>query len=115
MANFNTAKEWVDLSNLLESLKRSFTNFPESLVPRKKDLAKRLSQCLTPELVMIHRQTLEVYEEVFKRELYLFDRVHGTTCLEDDEDGNAVVSRKPLLAVFGEDMGLFISNLYNFY
>ena len=40
-------------------------------MPKKKDLAKRLSQCLTPELQMIHKQTLEIYTEVFKRELDL--------------------------------------------
>ena len=69
MQQFTTATEWVDLSNLLERLKRSFTQNPDSITPNKKDLAKRLSQCLTPELSMIHKQTLDVYEEVFKSEI----------------------------------------------
>lgn len=69
MQQFTTATEWVDLSNLLERLKRSFTQNTDCMTPNKKDLAKRLSQCLTPELSMIHKQTLDVYEEVFKSEI----------------------------------------------
>ena len=69
MQQFTTATEWVDLSNLLERLKRSFVQNPDTMTPNKKDLAKRLSQCLTPELSMIHKQTLDVYEEVFKSEI----------------------------------------------
>ena len=66
---FTTASEWADLSNLLERLRKSFATYPDAPVPNKKELAKRLSQCLTPELIMVHKQTLAVYEEVFKREL----------------------------------------------
>ena len=69
MQRFTTASEWVDLSNLLERLRKSFDNYKDSPVPNKKELAKRLSQCLTPELIMVHKQTLVVYREVFKREL----------------------------------------------
>ena len=65
---FTMATEWADLSNLLERLKKSFKANEKSLVPMKKELAKRLSQCLTPELSMIHGQALDVYKEVFKRE-----------------------------------------------
>ena len=69
LQRFTTATEWADLSNLLERLKKSIANYPDSRVPKKKELAKRLSQCLTPELQMIHMQTLDIYVEVFKREL----------------------------------------------
>ena len=69
LQRFTTASEWVDLSNLLERLRKSFDNYKDSPVPNKKELAKRLSQCLTPELIMVHKQTLVVYREVFKREL----------------------------------------------
>lgn len=40
---FTTAKEWADLSNLLEQLKKSFEKYPKKAVPKKKELAKRLS------------------------------------------------------------------------
>ena len=31
----------------------------------KKDLAKRLAQCLNPDLAVIHQLTLEVYGMIF--------------------------------------------------
>ena len=55
LQRFTTASEWVDLSNLLERLRKSFDNYKDSPVPNKKELAKRLSQCLTPELIMVHK------------------------------------------------------------
>ena len=69
LQRFPTATEWVDLSNLLERLKRAFKDNPRCKTPNKKDLAKRLSQCLTPKLSMIHTLALEIYTEVFKREV----------------------------------------------
>jgi len=38
-------------------------------VPNKKDLAKRLAQCLNPDLNVIHSLTLDVYSVIFRREL----------------------------------------------
>ena len=40
---FTTASEWVDLSNLLERLKKTIKEYPKSSIPVKKELAKRLS------------------------------------------------------------------------
>jgi hypothetical protein len=43
LQRFATATEWVDLSNLLERLKRTIQVHPNVRIPKKKDLAKRLS------------------------------------------------------------------------
>lgn len=73
LANVNTlferAREWADLSNCLSKVKKVIENNPQLSVPSKKDLAKRLQQCLNPDLAVIHQLTLEVYECIFKREL----------------------------------------------
>ena len=42
LQRFAAVTEWVDISNLLEKLKKAFSKFPDSLTPNKKDLAKRL-------------------------------------------------------------------------
>lgn len=65
-------------------------------IPNKKDLAKRLAQCLNPDLNVIHQLTLELYECIFHRELSLMDQ-------ESD------------MQMWGPDLGLFYSGLFNFY
>ena len=72
-------------------------------VENKKELAKRLAQCLNPNVDQTHEQALRVYILVFDVELALHDAATGST---PDE-------KTP--AVFGPDMGLFISTLFNFY
>ena len=67
--SFETAKEWADLSNCLQKLKKSIEGNPQLHVPLKKDLAKRLAQCLNPDLNVIHLLTIEVYQVIFAREL----------------------------------------------
>ena len=93
--------------------------YPESLTPQKKELAKRLSQCLTPELYMIHQQALDVYVEVFKRELEVLhaQRATNSAYQSDSFKDPATEASAPdnTTVIFGSDMGLFISNLYNFY
>ena len=66
---FETAKEWADLSNCLQRLKKAVEANPGMHVPLKKDLAKRLAQCLNPDLNVIHLLTIEVYAAIFAREL----------------------------------------------
>ena len=91
---------------------------------------------------MIHKQTLDVYQEVFKSEIvsfplpvfvklmrclalfqanyeksYYASSGHSQSDSINDQDGaiedDSQESNRT--AVFGEDMGLFISQLYNFY
>ena len=69
ISSFEKAREWADLSNCLQRVKKTFDQFQNLPVPLKKDLAKRLAQCLNPELTVIHQLTLEVYDLVFTREL----------------------------------------------
>lgn len=69
LGSFERAREWADLSNCLQRIKKTFVEHPELPVPLKKDLAKRLAQCLNPDLNVIHSLTLEVYNLVFEREL----------------------------------------------
>ena len=66
---FERAREWADLSNCLQKLKKAIDQNPKLHVPLKKDLAKRLAQCLNPDLNVIHLLTIEVYAHIFAREL----------------------------------------------
>ena len=43
MATFERAREWADLSNSLQKLKRAIDGYPNEPVPVKKELAKRLA------------------------------------------------------------------------
>ena len=43
----------------------------------KKELAKRLAQCLNPDLNVIHSQTIEVYQHIFERERVSCARRHS--------------------------------------
>ena len=54
LATFERAREWADLSNSLQKLKRAIDGYPNEPVPVKKELAKRLAQCLNPDLNVIH-------------------------------------------------------------
>lgn len=69
LSAFERAREWADLSNCLQKVKKTFMDHPNLPVPQKKELAKRLAQCLNPDLNVIHQLTLEVYDFVFEREL----------------------------------------------
>lgn len=66
---FERAREWADLSNCLQKVKKVIDSNPGLPVPNKKDLAKRLAQCLNPDLNVIHQLTLEVYAWIFAREI----------------------------------------------
>ena len=69
-------------------------------IPRQRDLAKRLAQCLNPEISVIHQLTLEIYGEVLKREIQLVNII--------DPKGINKYERKSSIA-------LFFSGLFNFY
>lgn len=80
----------------MQKLKRAIDGYPNEPVPVKKELAKRLAQCLNPDLNVIHSQTIEVYQHIFARETSLMER--AGTAFE-----------------WGGDLGLFYSGLFNFY
>jgi hypothetical protein len=96
LATFERAREWADLSNSLQKLKRVIDQYPNEPVPVKKELSKRLAQCLNPDLNVIHQQTIEVYQHIFMRETDLLTRANKTF-------------------EWGADLGLFYSGLFNFY
>jgi hypothetical protein len=58
-----------------------------------------LAQCLNPEINVIHQLTLEVYKEVFEREILL---------MKKEENPDNPYERKSSVA-------LFFSGLFNFY
>jgi hypothetical protein len=66
---FDKAREWADLSNSLIKIVNIINKNPGLPVPNKKELAKRLTQCLNPDLSVIHSQTLEVFVVIFAREI----------------------------------------------
>lgn len=43
LATFERAREWADLSNSLQKLKRAIDGYPNEPIPVKKELAKRLA------------------------------------------------------------------------
>lgn len=57
------------------------------------------AQCLNPEINVIHQLTLEVYKEVFEREIML---------MKQEGNSDNVYERKSSVA-------LFFSGLFNFY
>lgn len=87
LGSFERAREWADLSNCLQRNKKTFAEHPDLPVPLKKDLAKRLAQCLNPDLNVIHSLTLEVYNLVFERELV---SVRQTSSIFPFPDSNAL-------------------------
>ena len=64
--SFEKAKEWADLSNCLSKLKKAFEKYPGP-IPETKNLARRLSQCLSPDFAVIHKNALEIYRLIFDR------------------------------------------------
>ena len=65
---FEEAREWADLSKCLNKIKQAIEKHPMQHVPLKQVLAKRLAQCLNPDLGVIHIITIEVYSAIFLRE-----------------------------------------------
>jgi|APSaa5957512535_1039671.scaffolds.fasta_scaffold408316_2 hypothetical protein len=72
--SFERAREWADLSNCLQKVKKMIEQYKGLKIPRQRDLAKRLAQCLNPEINVIHQLTLEIYKEVFEREIELMNK-----------------------------------------
>jgi len=45
--SFERAKEWADLSNCLQKVKKQFEQHSNTEIPLKKDLAKRLGKVIS--------------------------------------------------------------------
>jgi len=95
IALFERAREWADLSNCLQKVKKDITSYAKLHIPCKKELSKRLAQCLNPDLNVIHSLTLDVYSLVFQTEIAL---------LEAEGDKADIA--------WGSDLGLFYSGLF---
>ncbi|CDW85800.1 n-terminal domain-containing protein [Stylonychia lemnae] len=100
--SFERAKEWADLSNCLQKVKKQFDQNQNTEIPMKKDLAKRLAQCLNPDLAVIHQLTLEVYGMIFQRQIELLKQKANEGPNKQDLE-------------WGSDLGLFYSGLFNFF
>ena len=70
--SFERAREWADLNNCLQKLRKCLDkNDKENQyeIQDKASLAKRLAQCLSPDFNVIHKTTLEIYKMIFDSEL----------------------------------------------
>lgn len=100
--SFERAKEWADLSNCLAKVRQIIEKYGGAPVPHQRQLAKRLAQCLNPDINVIHQLTIDVYAEVFAREVELLNKdlkKQGKTKNYERESSIA----------------LFFSGLFNFY
>ena len=62
--SFEKAREWADLNNCLQKLKRLLeknNRAEQHDIKDKANLAKKLAQCLSPDFNVIHKTTLEIY------------------------------------------------------
>lgn len=64
-------------------------------------LAKKLAQCLRPDLTAIHSLTLDVYADIFEREIAIIQEERA--------------SRGPEKYKYNSQLALFFSGLFNFY
>lgn len=68
MENFEKLKEWTDLANWLQNCARYIEGNPTKFIPKRKALAKRLSQCLHESYpIGIHKTTLNIYQTIFEQ------------------------------------------------
>lgn len=75
LENFEKIKEWTDLGNWLQKIAKSLESYPTQFIPKKKQLAKRLSQCLIDKLpIGIYKTTLSIY-------FLIFDNLKGNRLL----------------------------------
>ncbi len=95
LLKFNNAKEWSDLIQILKNLKENLVKYSSSNMGNLTDkitLAKRLAQCLNPNLPAgVHETCLDVYS-------MLYDNI-----------------KKNNNNILGEDLGLYSSGLFPFF
>ena len=64
---FEKVREWADYSQWLNKIAKVLEDYPSPQIPEKLTLAKRLAQCLNPNLPpAIHTSTIQVYNSIFK-------------------------------------------------
>jgi hypothetical protein len=109
--SFEKAREWADLNNCLQKLKRMLEKNDKAEkydIQDKANLAKRLAQCLSPDFNVIHKTTLEIYKMIFQSELEKRKLEQEEIKLEEGEEPDEH-------AYFGEGLGVFLSGLFGFY
>lgn len=99
---FQNVREWTDLKNGLANLKHILLKYKayNIPIPKQKNIAKRLSQCLKEDYQEIHELALEVYDIIFDWELQLMKI--------DQSSPNAWQKRDSSIA-------LYFSGLFSFY
>ncbi|CAI2382310.1 unnamed protein product [Moneuplotes crassus] len=105
--SFERAREWADLNNCLQKLKRILEkNDAESKheIEDIPSLAKRLAQCLSPDFNVIHKTTLEIYKMIFQSELQK-RRLEAEEGKQEEGDNYT----------FGSGLGVLLSGLFGFY
>ena len=113
--SFEKAREWADLNNCLQKLKRILekNNKAEQYeINDKLNLAKRLAQCLSPDFGVIHKTTLDIYKMIFATELE--KKKEGVPKEEEFKEGDPE-SIRDATKFFGDGLGVFLSGLFGFY
>jgi len=113
--SFERAREWADLNNCLQKLKRMLEKNNKAdkyEIQDKVNLAKRLAQCLSPDFNVIHKTTLEIYKMIFATELE--KRIEGMP-KEDEFKEEESDSIRDNSKFFGDGLGVFLSGLFGFY
>lgn len=101
--SFEKAREWADLNNVLQKLKRTLekNNRAEQFdIKDMANLAKKLAQCLSPDFNVIHKTTLEIYRMILEAEIdkRQADPKEESKVQEVDIDDDKI---------FGEGLGVF--------
>lgn len=112
--SFEKAREWADLNNCLQKLKKLLekNNAAERHeIVDHTNIAKRLAQCLAPDFNVIHKTTLEIYKLIFEAELD--KRGEDEAGKEEDKDDVDDVLEGD--KVFGAGLGVYLSGLFGFY
>ena len=98
ISQFERNREWADSIVILKKISENIEKYGNCYIPRQRDLAKRLAQCLNPEVPSIHSAALDVYKEVFVREIKM---------MKQDKTDSV---EKP-----HSKMALFFGGLFSFY
>jgi len=64
---FEKNKEWADYGHWLQKVAKCLEDYPSYQIPEKLTFAKRLAQCLNPNLPpAIHSNAIQVYSLIFR-------------------------------------------------
>eukprot|EP00357_Protocruzia_adherens_P015861 CAMPEP_0114978266 /NCGR_PEP_ID=MMETSP0216-20121206/3710_1 /TAXON_ID=223996 /ORGANISM="Protocruzia adherens, Strain Boccale" /LENGTH=1788 /DNA_ID=CAMNT_0002339441 /DNA_START=180 /DNA_END=5546 /DNA_ORIENTATION=- len=108
LSTFDRNREWADITNWLQKLQRTLTKYPDSRIPEKASLAKRLAQCLNPVLPHgVHMNTLEIYRIIFLR--------LNPPEVVPNRNGDDFDSINQSEGYWGSDLALWSSGLFPFF